>query len=112
MQFELRHTSIKFHPDQMKSERENEPNKFYFALILRPPGKVKVSESGIKVAEFNGTYKHGRYEQNLRNSLHVMSNVKVLPRKTAGRTNEHDTLHRSVWYSYWSNMGFVSPLCS
>ena len=32
----------------MKSVRENETNKFCFALTLWPPGKVKVSESGIK----------------------------------------------------------------
>ena len=35
-------------PDQLKSVRENEANIFCFVLTLRPPGWVKVSESGIK----------------------------------------------------------------
>ena len=39
---------IRFNPDQMKSVWENEWDKFYFALILQPPDKIKVSESGIK----------------------------------------------------------------
>ena len=40
--------NITFHHDQMKRVGENEANKFCFALTLWLPGKVKVSESGIK----------------------------------------------------------------
>ena len=32
----------------MKIVPENEANMFWFALTMWPPGKVKVSESGIK----------------------------------------------------------------
>ena len=46
--FDLLHHQIKFHPKQMKSVEENDANRFCFALALRPPGKVKVSESGLK----------------------------------------------------------------
>ena len=48
VQLELLHHHIKFHPDQMKSVRENEAKRFCFALTLWPSGKVKVSKSGIK----------------------------------------------------------------
>ena len=37
-----------FDPDEMKSVRENEANRFCFPLILRHPAKVKVTESGRK----------------------------------------------------------------
>ena len=48
VQLELLEHHVKFHPDQMKSVKENEPKRFWFALNLWPPAKVKVSESGIK----------------------------------------------------------------
>ena len=39
---------MKFHPDQMKSVRENEANRFCFVLTMWPIDTVKVSESSMK----------------------------------------------------------------
>ena len=44
----MRFNTIKFHPDHLKSVRENEANRFSFALNLWPPGKIKATESDIK----------------------------------------------------------------
>ena len=40
---------IKIHPDQLKSVQENEVNRFCSALTLKPPAKIKVTETGIRL---------------------------------------------------------------
>ena len=62
-QLELLHHCIKFCPDQMKRVEENKANGFCFALTLWPPGRVRISKSGIKMVEVNGVSKHGRHEK-------------------------------------------------
>ena len=66
----------------MKSVGENEANRFCSALILRPPGTVRVTESSIKWA-----HKYGRYEKNV---VWEVCNVQHLSfyhaRQSAGQT--------------------------
>ena len=74
--------------------RENEAERFRFQLTLSPPGKVKVSESDIRMVEVNGAYEHGRYYENWLKSLRVTSNVKVSATQDGrpdGWMEEHDS---------------------
>ena len=65
-----------------------------------------------KLVEVTGAYKHGRYDKNWRKSLHVVSNVKVFVMQdgqSAGKLNEHDSLHRLIYYSYGSKISWTTP---
>ena len=85
----------------MESVGENEDNMFCFALTLLPPGKVKVSEAGIK------WYK-SMVPINLAGMkkiwLQFVCNIQCYTfynaRQLAGRLVKHNILHRSIWYSY------------
>ena len=72
VQHQLLHHHIKFLPRQMKSVWKNEANSF--ALCWHCDSQAW---SRYKMVEVISAYKHGRYEKNWLNSLHVMSNVKV-----------------------------------
>ena len=48
VQHELPQYHIKFHPDEMKSVRENEAKRFCFTQTFWPQAKVKVTVSGMK----------------------------------------------------------------
>ena len=55
--------------------------------------------------EVNSAFKHGRYGKDWLKSLRVISNVKVFgtqDSRPADRTDEQDSLHRSIRYSYGS----------
>ena len=131
LQPELHQHRIKFHPDQLKGVQKNEAKMLSFALTLWPQCKVrrarKWSQNAFlcvdlvipmqgqgqwkwsEMLKVNGAYKHERYEKRQKN-MHVVSTLKIFatPRRMAslsdGRTEEHGSLHRAIWYSYGSKM--------
>ena len=90
----------------MKSIWENEANSFALCWPC-DPRQGEGQWKWYKMVEVNGAYKHGRYEIIWLNSLHGMSNIWVSAKQDgwqASWPDKHNSLHRSIWYTYGSKI--------
>ena len=102
---------IKFHPDQMKSEGENEANRFRFALTLWPQAKsrsmIVVWNGMVEVMvpiNMAGMNKFG-WIVSVRCPM-----LNLLLHKLASKLDKQNSLRNSIWYSYGSKSLVFYPV--